>query len=293
MYYNSHQELKTNLSPLTGIGLFFCLFILMFIIVAFASQLLMTKMSNAVVAIRIATLLQDVLAFMLPAIVTAMLMTRLPARFLFVEIAPRLWPLLIAIATLFASMPWMNAVIDWNDSITFPKELSELEKILRETEQSTSDVVNSMLAGASAGSMILSVCIVGLLAGLSEELFFRGALLRLFTLTRINIHVAVWGVAVLFSLMHLQFFGFVPRMLLGAFFGYLVVWSRCLWIPIVVHIVNNSSVVVIQWLEENSNTATAATAVSEQMTHHWALIIASLVLTAGGIWLFRKNCDEA
>jgi membrane protease YdiL (CAAX protease family) len=39
--------------------------------------------------------------------------------------------------------------------------------------------------------------------------------------------------------MHMQFYGFLPRMALGAMFGYLLVWTGTMWVPILAHFVNN------------------------------------------------------
>lgn len=285
---NNPDELKTTLNPAAGFGLLACLFIVMYVIIAFLTGFIMARMSNFTAAVRIMTLLQDIFVFMLPAVVTAILMTRLPARFLFIEEMPRLWPVLLSVATLFAALPCMNRIIEWNNAITFPESLSSLEEALRQAESAAETFVNGILQGASVGSLIVSVCIVGILAALAEELFFRGALLRLFFLSRVNHHVAIWAVAFIFSLLHFQFFGFVPRMLLGAYFGYLVWWTRCLWIPIIVHAVNNSTVVVAQWAGVNNGAESAVNTLGGADTH-WTVLAASLALTIGGLILMRKN----
>ncbi|MDE6269714.1 MAG: CPBP family intramembrane metalloprotease, partial [Muribaculaceae bacterium] len=92
-----------------------------------------------------------------------------------------------------------------------------------------------------------NILIIGVAAGVSEELFFRGALQRLLSTGGMSTHAAVWTAAVVFSAMHLQFFGFVPRMLLGAYFGYLLVWSRSIWLPAAAHALNNTVYVIMQW----------------------------------------------
>ena len=285
IYSQDNRELYPRMTPGRGIVLFFCLFIAMFFMLSVVSTLLMTKGSNQEAMIRISAVLQDIFVFILPAIVTAILMSRVPARFLFLEKAPRIWPLLLGIVTLYAAMPWMECVIQWNNSISFPSALKELENSLREMEAAAEGVVSGMLKGSSVGSLIVSICIVGVLAGLSEELFFRGAMLRLFMMTRINYHFAIWAVALIFSLLHFQFFGFVPRLLLGAYFGYLACWSKCLWIPILAHIFNNSTVVVAQWYADDAADASRATSLSPSTV----TVIISIVLTVVGLYLFLKT----
>ena len=94
---------------------------------------------------------------------------------------------------------------------------------------------------------------------------FRGSLQRLISERKINIHVAVWVTAFIFSIIHLQIFGFVPRLLLGAFFGYMLAWSGSLWLPIMAHAFNNSltscsyyytSMNDIPWIGTESTTTT-------------------------------------
>ena len=78
------------------------------------------------------------------------------------------------------------------------------------------------------------------LTGIGEEMLFRGTIQRIFSEGKVNTHIAVWCSAFIFSALHFQLFGFIPRMLLGAFFGYLYVWSGSLWLPILAHALNNS-----------------------------------------------------
>jgi membrane protease YdiL (CAAX protease family) len=81
--------------------------------------------------------------------------------------------------------------------------------------------------------------VIAVLPGIGEELLFRGFLQNLLKRIFKNDHVAIWVAAVLFSAIHFQFYGFIPRMLLGALFGYIYVWSGNLLYPIIAHFVNN------------------------------------------------------
>ena len=61
-------------------------------------------------------------------------------------------------------------------------------------------------------------------------------------------HIAVWGVAILFSAVHFQFYGFLPRMLIGAYLGYLLVWTGSLWVPVLAHFTNNAFAVIASFI---------------------------------------------
>ena len=76
-----------------------------------------------------------------------------------------------------------------------------------------------------------------------------------------NIHAAVWMAAFLFSAIHLQFHGFLPRMVLGAGLGYLVIYSNSLWPAIAAHIFNNAGAIFMaaiygpEWVAQEMNAA--------------------------------------
>lgn len=283
--FSDNQLPRTVLSTGAGFGLFICTFVLMLALVSFFADFIMGRMENTVAAYRIATVVQDVFVFIVPPLVTALLMTRLPAKFLNIDIAPKFWPLVLSLGTLIAALPALDYVIEWNKSVHLPESMNAIEEQLRNMEETAEAFVNGMLTGASVSSLLISIAIIGVLAGLSEELFFRGGLQKLLLLTRMNHHAAIWIGAIIFSAFHFQFFGFVPRMLLGAYFGYLVWWTRSLWIPIIIHSFNNSLVVILEWMEANNGKEEVSGSEEQSV----ALILTSLALTVIGILLIRRN----
>lgn len=194
--------------------------------------------------LRIATIVQDLTVFILPAIITAVVVNRLPASMLGVDKMFTLKQLILAVGVMVAATPAMNLLIDWNANITLPESMAGIEAALKASEAQAQVAVELMLAGDGWAQTLIAVLIVGALAGLSEELYFRGVLQRLIGSGTVNIHVAIWVTAVLFSLFHMQFYGFFPRILLGAFFGYLLYWTGSLWLPIIMHTLNNSVYVI-------------------------------------------------
>ena len=193
--------------------------------------------------------LQDVLAFIIPAIAAMAICYHTPLRVMGLNNAPSWKGIVAALAVCAVSLPAMNWIVDWNQNIHLPESLSELEGIMREMEDAAEAVTKIMMTGESVGTLLLNLCVVAFLAGLSEEIFFRGSLLKMLTPDDRRIHLLIWVVAIIFSAIHMQFYGFIPRMLLGAWFGYLFIWTRSLWVPIIAHALNNSIVVVATWLE--------------------------------------------
>ncbi len=241
--------------------------------------------------VNIATVVQDLMMFILPAVATAMIITRRPADFLQVSRRPDMISVLLVVVTLMVSVPVMNCIIDWNDNIRLPESMSGLEQWLRASEDSAAEMIGVMMSGKSVMSLVVCVLTMGVLAGFSEEIFFRGGIQRLMTTARVNTHVAVWIAAVIFSAAHMQFYGFVPRMLLGAFFGYLAVWSGSLWLAVIAHAANNIMACVSMWLVKNEYVSVDVNAIGVgDSAIYWPWIVLSASLTIGFIGIiYRRN----
>ena len=242
-------------------------------------------------SLRIATVLQDCIIFILPAVISALFISPMAARFLGIDSGFRLSQLLLAVLGMIASIPAMNALVKFNEQLILPESLSAIESWMRAAEEQAQESVGILLGQSTVGSLIVSLLIVGVLAGVSEELFFRGALQRIFMSGRMNVHVAIWLTAFVFSAFHLQFFGFLPRLLLGAYFGYLFYWSKSLWLPIVMHVFNNSMVVCVMWRENSVGEMARQT----ESLNNWGadsamLIIDSIIFTSFiMVWLYKKR----
>lgn len=199
-----------------------------------------------VVAMRMSAILQDVVAFIIPAIATSVIVCRNPAALLCIT-TPRLKMLALVVAMLVVSVPAQEAVIYWNYNISLPESMSGFEELSRSLENTAFESLKVMLGEMGTGALLLNILIIGVAAGFAEEILFRGCFQRLLVTGGVNVHVAIWLVAFVFSALHMQFFGLVPRMLLGAYFGYLLLWSGSLWVPVTAHMLNNIIYVVAMW----------------------------------------------
>ncbi len=288
--FNFEQLLMDNSKPLmkmnTSRG------VLTFIFATIAGLILASLLMAVIIGqevttlkLRVATVLQDIMVFIAPALVTAIMLTRYPARFLEIDRRLPVRTLIMAVITMIVAIPAINRVVAWNESVTFPASMSGFEMQLRQYEENAAAMVNLLMGGDSIGNLILSMLIVGVLAGFSEELFFRGTLQRLLTPSRGMAHVAIWVTAFIFSAVHVQFFGFIPRLLLGAFFGYLLWWSGNLWLPIIIHAFNNCIVVYTQW----GITRGILSPVFDKIgSDSWWWVASSVVMTVIAIYCLRR-----
>ena len=281
--------------PAMTLVLLFSLFAFFLILTPILTGLLGRICHKPDAILRIAMVIQDLLVFILPALLTALVSTRLPARLLCIDTKPRAIIALWSLLTLVVSIPAMNAIIEWNQNLHLPEAMNGFESTMRQLESNAQAVTDSLMAGASVPSLVVSILIIGVLAGFSEELFFRGAMQRIMSASRMNIHAAIWTTAFIFSLFHFQFFGFVPRLLLGAYFGYLLWWSRSLWIPVFVHMFNNSLVVFTTW--RNANNPDAAIDIDKlgsalSTFPAIAMVCASIALTITALYFTERQCRK-
>lgn len=148
-------------------------------------------------------------------------------------------------AVLFNSL-----LIDWNAKIVLPEFLSELEQMMKSKEDELMALTKYLTDFENVGEFLMGILVIGILAGIGEEFLFRGVLQPKLHLFTGNAHVAVWLSAFIFSAIHFQFYGFFPRMMLGAVFGYLYFYSGSLVYPIIGHILNNTFTVVLVYLNK-------------------------------------------
>ena len=226
-----------------------------FLVMLFVTGLLQIWIASSGLSARDSVLFgsaaQGVLAFIVPSFVVARLENDHP--FAGMGLAGRQefrWYVGIVVLLLL-SMPAMNQIIYWNSEIHFPESMGALEESLRSWEERAADMTDLILQGNSVMTLISGILVVGVLTGFAEEAFFRGGLQRIMIRYGVNANVAIWVAAFIFSAVHFQFFGFIPRLLLGAAFGYIYYWTGSLWCSAFAHALNNSLVVIFAWLQNS------------------------------------------
>jgi len=156
----------------------------------------------------------------------------------------------LATTMVFAALPSVFFSKYLNDLLILPSSLSWLEETMRNMEAQAEKMTLMMLQMDNVFDLFLNLFMIAVLPALGEELFFRGTVQTLIQETSKKPHLAIWTAAAIFSFFHFQFYGFLPRLLLGAFFGYLFFWSGNLWYPIIGHFINNGSQVIAYYFSE-------------------------------------------
>jgi len=196
--------------------------------------------------------LQNVLIFVGSVVILALIChsseKRPVAQTLWITKNPTFKSIALVVLVYVAALPAMNWLVDWNNSLHLPQALHDVEKTIRDMEDTAQGVTKDVLMTSTFEGMLVRFLLVGVLTGIGEEMFFRAGMLGSMHFSRVQRHVAVWTVAFIFSAIHMQFFGFVPRMLMGAMFGYVFVWTGSLWVPIVMHFTNNGLAVLAYYI---------------------------------------------
>ncbi len=238
-----NNTVKLRMPLLSRFCIFAAVFFISFVFIAFLSGILNTSNLDERVRILAVSATQCVAVFILPSFIAARLESNRPISKLSLDKVPDKINIAAIVISYLIGMVFLNQLIYWNDTFTFPEDWDVLEKTLRKWETDSRAFANTILDTKSIGGLISGLLIVGCLTGVAEELFFRGSIQRMLNEVLPG-HASVWITAFIFSAMHFQFFGFIPRLLLGAFFGYLYIWSETIWTSIFAHALNNSIVVV-------------------------------------------------
>ncbi len=156
---------------------------------------------------------------------------------------------LLSTAFLVLSFMVVNSVfIEWNMQIEFPNGLHETARDMEDRAKALTEYFTDFDSPLYFAYTLLVVAVV---PAIGEELLFRGLIQKQIFRISGHTHVAVWLAAIFFSAFHFQFFGFVPRMLLGALFGYMYVYSGNLAYPMFAHFVNNGFTLLMVYLHQN------------------------------------------
>jgi len=146
----------------------------------------------------------------------------------------------IAGCTVIVSFGLNSLFLKMNQEMVLPEFLKAFEEWARALEEKAAEQTQALTRMDSLADLMITLVVIAMLPAIGEEFVFRGLIQNELHLGSRNIHLSIWVAAIFFSAIHFQFFGFLPRMMLGALFGYLYYWSANLWVPIFAHFVNNA-----------------------------------------------------
>lgn len=249
--------------------------------------------------IKFSQALQTIGLFVLPPIIAGYLFLEgkmRPLRYLRINKSPVSPKIGYTIALIVFSLPAVSVLGKLNSALELPESLKAIEISMQALEEAASKTTKAILVTDSETALVINLIIVAVLPAIGEEFFFRGVLQRIFGEWFKNMHLAVFAASAIFSFIHFQFYGFIPRLLLGMLFGYLFVWTKNLWYPIVAHFVNNAiGVTAYFFYPELENTALADEIIGEGVSissGEWITASISLLLSGLMIFLIIKKSKK-
>lgn len=151
---------------------------------------------------------------------------------------------IIGVLVMILAIPFVQWLGELNRGIRFP---SEIEHWMKAKEAEANKTVMALLSRQTINDLILNIICIAGLAAVGEELLFRGMAQRLL----IKMFKSPWpGIiiaAFLFSAMHLQFYGFFPRFVLGILLGIVYWYSGSLWTAILAHFVYDALLITLAY----------------------------------------------
>ena len=287
---NSHVIAKI----MVWLGLIFVMFSLTVLVIALVTQ---GNPLSDINTLKWIQLLQTISLFLLPSLILAYLCAKVPWNWLQLDNKVDWTVLLWVIGIMLVALPAINLTSHWNQQMVLPTWLSGVEEWMKAKEAEAEWLTKQFMSVTTISGLLVNLLLMAVLPALSEEITFRGVLQRLLSsknsslnsqLSNLNSHLSIWLAAIIFSAIHMQFYGFVPRMLMGALFGYMLVWTGSLWVPMLMHFVNNGMAVLLYFMANRAHWDMDKIDAIGTGNTLW-LGIVSVVLTIVGIYAFRRS----
>ncbi|MGE0089277.1 MAG: lysostaphin resistance A-like protein [Bacteroidales bacterium] len=230
--------------------------------------------------------LQAVGLFIIPAFIIGYFLNENSFAYLSFTKKIKFQTLFAVLVIMLCSLPLINMLAKVNSEMQFPEFLHQLENWMKEKESTAQELTEAFLKMDSLSMLAFNIFMIGILPAIGEELIFRGVFQRIFTEWTKNIHWGILIAAILFSGMHMQFYGFVPRLILGVLFGYIFYWSGSIWIPITAHFVNNTAAVIVYYFYPDSKSEEIENFGATQGTYVFLFI--SAIIVGYLLWRFYR-----
>lgn len=249
----------------------------------------LSDLTNPVVidALKIIQMVSAIGTFFLPPIIAAWLFSDDVKGYLGVTKKPSSQQIVLVLMLLLVAIPFINWMMMANNLMELPASMKGVQDWMKEMEDNAGQITNLLVKTSSIGGLLFNVFLMAVIPALGEEFLFRGVIQKLFKELSGNIHVGIILSAILFSAMHMQFYGFLPRFALGAMLGYLMFWSGSLWLPVIAHFINNFLAVISAWAVANGSLKINPDTIGTESGQSVMLGI-SVFLTWGILFLIRK-----
>lgn len=196
--------------------------------------------SEYIIRLKLAQGFSQLGMFIVPTLLFSWLVSSGPKKYFDMHSKFNLQHIGLTILFLVVMVPLIGFTNALNQEMQLPAFLEGMEEWMKSMEERMADVTEKIAFADNIPTLLFNLVVMAVIPAIGEELLFRGFIQKHLQAWFKNKHVSIWVVAILFSAFHLQFYGFLPRMLMGAALGYVYVWTRNLWMPILFHFLNNA-----------------------------------------------------
>jgi uncharacterized protein len=240
-------------------------------------------------AIMVSQAIASIITFLIPVWLYFKLIEKKSIFALNADQFPRWSVMGLILITQIAFLPLNGYFQHLNENMQLPQALKSLETFLKMMEDSMAKTIKMLTNFKNPLEYTMAFLVIAFIAGVGEELFFRGLIQRKLLVMSRNPHTAIWLAAILFSAIHFQFYGFLPRMLLGALFGYFYYWTGNIWVPIICHIFNNATALLMVDLV---NKKVISEELEKMDTVPMPYLVLSTVVFLGLFFYLYKKCQD-
>lgn len=194
---------------------------------------------------------QGIGLFIIPSLILGKLFSGSATGYLNLNQAPKVNQLILIVLVMIFSIPVINLIAGLNSMIKLPQSMSDAQHYIDQASKTYEKITESFMKVSSIQGLMLNILIIAVIPAIGEEFLFRGVLQRIFSNWTRNPHMGIIISGFIFSAFHFEFYGFFPRWILGIMFGYFLLWSGTIWLPILAHFINNCLAVVTFYLISN------------------------------------------
>lgn len=237
--------------------------------------------------LRISQITSQLLLFVFPPLIYACLVNEKPIASLEFNKTKAYW-FLLGLAMMYAIMPLNTVFSEWNADLKLPESMKALEEMMKSLQEAAQETTEKMVNVNNIGGLIINLIMIAGLAALGEELLFRSLLQTSLIKICKNAHIGIFIASAVFSFIHFEFYGFLPRLVLGLLLGYMFYFSKSIWVPMLMHFANNGTIVVLYFL--NNKGITNIDIETFGKTSIPVLIISIIVMIA--LFYFSIKCSK-
>lgn len=252
-------------------------------------ELLLSGDPKFITEFKIIQILSSIGTFILPPIALALTEGKKVTQFYSFK-KPQTLLIFLVLTIMIVSMPFMEWTVLINQKMVLPDYLKAVEQWMKEKEDAAMKITIQLITVRSNFDFIINLMMIAVLPAIGEELMFRGGVQRSLTEAFNSPHLAIWLTAIIFSAIHVQFYGFIPRMLLGAGFGYLYFYSGSLWYAMLAHFINNAYAVCAAFYMQKHNMP--LNKADEPIGFPWYGYLISAIITIALFKFFKDSAER-